>query len=59
MMYTCPECGQLFDAGFFYGSVELCTPECRAEYATGKAEYDHGDGFRNDELRLQLVKVSG
>ena len=53
---VCPECGQLFEYGAWQnGKTELCSLECRAEYA--EAEAERRRAWERDELALQLQKV--
>jgi len=63
---VCPECGQLFEYGVWHwktelcslvylGHVELCSLECRAEYA--EAEAERRRDWQRDELRLKLVEI--
>jgi hypothetical protein len=54
MMNTCPECGQLFDTGYYFDNCELCSPDCRSIYAHAKAEREYD--FRREELQLQRVE---
>jgi hypothetical protein len=52
---VCPECGQLFEYGVWYWKTELCSLECRAEYAMEETERRRE--WQRDELSLQLQEI--
>ena len=54
-MQVCPECGQYFSYGVWYWKTELCSLECRAEYAAEDVERRRE--WQRDELSLQQLEV--